>query len=145
MQAQPGSHFFSESVPLVACPLLEVRPLFEPESPYLAADAQSPAELQHETGVLAGFLSAQAVIYVQDYRLAAQLDERPQQRHRVRPARDQRQRPGEVHAVTLRRTPHGIHEIFTFHANSLKKWRTSSGAASGHNLIGPSIPVSRRG
>jgi hypothetical protein len=128
-QPQLVGHRLRESVPLVARPFLQVRPLFEPEPPHLAADAQLPAELEDELGVLARFLAAQAVIHVQHSRLTPQPDERPQQRHRVRPARDQRQRASQLHAVTLRRTPHGNQEIVSLHANSLKnraaKWCSS--------------------
>ncbi len=46
---------------------------------------------------------AQAVVRVQHRRLSPQREERPQQRYRVRSARDQHERPREIHPITLRR------------------------------------------
>jgi hypothetical protein len=120
-EPQPVGNLLREPVPFLARPLLKVRTFCQLEPPHLAADAQPFAESAYEPGVLPRLIPTQAVVHVQHRGLSAQLDERTQQRDRVRPARDQRQRATQVHPVALRRQPHGAREILRLHGDSLQR------------------------
>ena len=118
LEAHAGGHLFGEPVPLVTRPLLEVGTTVETETPHLAGHVQPATQLADELRVLVGLFAAQTVVHVQHHRFAAEGDDYPQQRHRVRAAGDERKRATEVHAVTLRRPPHHIRETRGVHTDS---------------------------
>ena len=108
-----------EPVPRVARPLLQVGRLTEVQGPHLASDTELLAERQHEICVGFGFPPAQAVVHLQDGRLPAEVQDRPQQGDGVGAAGDERERAREVHPVPVRGPPHALYEVVMRHTSSL--------------------------